>query len=434
MNTERTPNNMSAPDSSQIECQVVGELISAPEYIPIARDIISPAMFQSKVYGELWKVMLDKDFGHCPIDIITLRPFMEQETLMKLVSSQTTNGPASMLSVREHCAILRDCFIRRSVFLCAVKMLESASDNRSNVAELMAIPGALSERIGKGLAMGRNTQSVTSVFNELAEDIERIQDEKSSGKATRVPTGFKFLDYLTYSGFNEGQLIILSARPSVGKTALMIQFAKTAVLAGVPTTIYSLEMTNKQVAQRLLFSTELVSPVEVASGDVEWNDFERANKVFDNLPLFLNDSASTLDEITADIIASNQQKKCGLACIDYLGLIETDKKLTAYQSAGLITKRMKQLAKQCRIPILLLCQLNRRTEAEDRSPELYDLRDSGSIEQDADIVLMLERESHDLSDHNVNLWVRKNRQGRAGEVMVKLKANSTFTDFEERRE
>ena len=191
-------------------------------------------------------------------------------------------------------------------------------------------------------------------------------------------------------------------------------------------------MTNDELAQRLLLSSGVKS-VRMMSGQVNWAEIENANAAFDGMPLYMNDSCRSLEDITSDIILGRHQGRCDIAFIDYLGLIQfPSSRMTLYQAISELTPRLKRVAKECRIPIVLLCQLNRNTEAENRSPQLYDLRDSGSIEQDADIVLMLERASKTLDDKDVNMWVRKNRQGVAGNVLVGLRANDTFTDFEPR--
>jgi len=418
------------PSSVSLECQVVAELIGSPEYISTAREIIDEKVFSDERFLSLWRDLNEKDTNRDPIDIITMRSSMDNDTLQEIITSQAETGLTTLLTTREHCFALRELCVRRKVFLSALEMLERASDNRTNFSDLVLMPDKLSESISDTSSPQSRTQDITSALNELAEEIQRIKDEKTTGRAPRVPTGLPLLDYLTYGGFNKGDLVILSARPSVGKTAVALFLAKNASKAGFPVSLYSLEMTNLSLAQRLLFSTGKVTPDELASGLVSWEDLERANKEFDGLPLYLNDTARTLDDLTSSIIENNQKGKCKIAFIDYLGLLErTNQRQPLYQVIGDATRRFKLLAKQLRIPIVVLCQLNRNSVEEDRAPELFDLRDSGNIEQDADIVLMLERASRDLTDRNINLWVRKNRQGRAGEVCVKLEANSTFSSF-----
>jgi len=314
-------------------------------------------------------------------------------------------------------------------------MMRMATNPGTDFNELIGRPDKLLEAINYQTDNIASSESISTAIGNLLETIEANQVDRANGKRTRVPTGFKMLDYLTYNGFNAGNLVILSARPSVGKTAIMLQMAMSAVRAGFPAMIYSLEMTNQELAQRMIFSTGLVTPGQLARNEVNWDDLETANGQFNGMPLYLNDRARTLDEITANIVLNANQGRCKIAFIDYLGLIQsTNPRQPLYQAIAERTSRLKRVAKECRIPIVLLCQLNRNTESENRSPELYDLRDCGSIEQDADIVLMLERPNRELTNLDVNMWVRKNRQGKAGAICVELRANETFTEFRQRNE
>lgn len=418
------------PASKDIECMLLSELIQCPENIPTAKSIVKHSMFSVEEYGQVWQTLVAMYDNRDAIDFATISTRIKQPTLMELIQPKYGVGSGSMFSTLEHCRALRNAAIRRKIFVASWSMLQKASTNAVDINELLAMPGVLSEDITNDVVFSNPTAKITDVLNELANDIEQVQRNQENGKRTRIPTGFDFLDKLTYSGFNPGNLVVLAARPSVGKTAIMLQMAKTASRAGFAAAIYSLEMTNQELAQRMLFSTGFVTPGQLINGRVEWESLERANGTFDKMPLYLNDTARTLEDITSDIVANNRNGHCDIAFIDYLGLIQgTNARQPLYQAIGERTAKLKHIAKECRIPIVLLCQLNRELEGESRSPELYDLRDSGSIEQDADIVLMLERESRDLNDKNVNMWLRKNRQGRAGNVLIPLEANETFTSF-----
>lgn len=421
------------PESRDIENQVLTELIETPGLIPIAQSCINETMFSDEAFAKLWKSLVSMSERGETIDYTTITTKTDRATLKSIMSPKFGHGSGSILSVTSHCEALVQAFARRSVFMSAFRLVEASTKNTTKVSDLLEMSRNLADEVENGVQIGTSSMPISEVLIELSDSIERTQSDKSKGKRTRVPTGFQMLDYLTYSGLDAGNLVILSARPSVGKTAIMLHMAKNAIRAGFPTSIYSLEMTNRELAQRLVFSTGLVDPCDISEGRVDWNNLERANAQFNNLPLYLNDKARTLEEITTDIVANNQHGRCSIAFIDYLGLIQgTNPRQPLYQAIAERTSRLKQLAKQCRIPIVLLCQLNRNTEAEGRAPELYDLRDCGSIEQDADIVLMLERESHDLNNHNINMWVRKNRNGRAGSICVGLTANDTFTEFYKR--
>jgi replicative DNA helicase len=306
----------------------------------------------------------------------------------------------------------------------------------SNISaeDLIGQAGQFADNLRKEIDADKGTQHISAVLNELGEQVEEVMKNRAEGKVLRIPTGFYSLDYATYGGFNAGNLVILAARPSVGKTAIMLQMAKTAALHGKAVNLFNLEMTNTELAQRFLFSTEMITPVQMAKGEIEWHAFESASAQFTSKPIYLNDSASTADEIIARITLNAQAGKCDIAFIDYLGLIGMGTKMPLYQAIAETTKRLKQTAKACKIPIVLLCQLNRASASENRSPMLYDLRDSGSIEQDADIVLMLERASTSEDGRDVSMWIRKNRQGKAGDYKVDIEGNDTFTAFKDKND
>jgi len=272
-------------------------------------------------------------------------------------------------------------------------------------------------------------------MNELGEVLQKRANDIAEGKPLRVPTGFTNVDWLTYGGFAKGNLVILAARPSVGKTAVMLQSARAAASLGIPVTVYSLEMTNLELAQRMACALAPIRQADIAQGSVDWSDFETASGKVAGLPMWLNDKAHTLDEIVAKITTAHRRGQCDAAYIDYLGLISfRNDQRSLYQQVSEATRRLKILAKECEIPVVLLCQLNRDMSRQGRAPQLHDLRDSGSIEQDADIVLMLERSLGDEPDQGpsrtVNMYVRKNRQGRVGDCLT-LEANESFTNFTE---
>lgn len=422
--------DISIPSTTRAEYQVLADLIGNPGYILEAREVIGTTSFSTEETRDLWNLLgLMQEKGET-IDIATVGIRVPKPVIVRIMD--ISSGISSPKMVLDHCRVLYQESIRRLIYIRAAEMLRKASENRPDFDSLLALPGKLVDAIGDGYAAKSPTIPVNEALNHLAGTIEANQLQIQNGRRTRIPTGIPFLDELTYSGLNPGNLVILAARPSVGKTAVMLHMAKAAARAGFPATVYSLEMTNDELAQRLLLSAGVRS-VRMMSGHVDWAEIENANAEYDGMPLYMNDSCRSLEDITADIILGRHKGRCDIAFIDYLGLIQfPSARMTLYQAISELTPRLKRVAKECRIPIVLLCQLNRNTEAENRSPQLYDLRDSGSIEQDADIVLMLERASKSLDDRDVNMWVRKNRQGKAGNVLVGLRANDTFSDFEPR--
>lgn len=418
------------PDSLPSELQVIADIISLPETLSDSEMMLSYDMFEDDRCREAWHTLRDMAKEGKTIDFASVYHKIGAD-LMKSIS-QLMRYTGGVVSVLQHFAALKDIHLRKHSYSEALEMVMLSSQGTTSSQDIINKAGGLVETLRREAETGKGMQHISNAFNELGEKIEENAAIRKEGKMVRVPTGFTILDYLTYGGFAPGNLVILAARPSVGKTAVMLQMAKAAAMAGKAVNLFNLEMTNVELAQRFLFSTGSVTPLQVAKGDVEWINFEIGAGKFSDKPIWLCDSSYSEEEIVSHITLNKQAGKCDIAFIDYLGLMKMDSRLPLAQAIAETTKRLKQVAKQCGIPIVLLCQLNRASASENRPPQMYDLRDSGSIEQDADIILMLEKASYDEEGKDVNIWVRKNRQGKAGEVKIEIVANDTYTAFEEK--
>lgn len=416
------------PDSYSTQIQVIADIVLQPQSLVDAERILTPEMFTDDKCREAYKTLQSMAKEGMVIDLPSVFTRIDRSLMQNGVipSMQHVGGEATVI---QHYVALKDSDIKRRCYVKALELMMGARDSKTLAQDLIGQASSFAESLRKEIDAEKGTQHISEVLNDLGTQVEETMRNKAEGKVLRVPTGFYTLDYLTYGGFNCGNLVILAARPSVGKTAIMLQMARAAATAGKSVNLFNLEMTNTELAQRFLFATGRVTPLQMAKGELVWTDFEYASSQYVSKPIYLNDSATTADEIISRITLNNQAGKCDIAFIDYLGLIQMGTKAPLYQAIAETTKRLKQIAKACRIPIVLLCQLNRASASENRSPMLYDLRDSGSIEQDADIVLMLERATDTEDGRDVNMWVRKNRQGKAGEVKVSIEANETFTAF-----
>ena len=419
------------PDSLSTEMQVIADIISLPDTLMEAERTITPSMFSDDRCRDAFNALRDMTHEGMIIDLPSAYGRLDRELIQKGIIPLMGHAAGS-LTASQHFSTLKDMHIKRQCYFKAMELLSGASDSRTSGQDLIGKVGNLADNLRKEIDAEKGTQHIAEVINDLGVQIEEAIRNKAEGKVLRTPTGFYTLDYLTYGGFNAGNLVILAARPSVGKTAVMLHMAKSAAIAGKSVNLFNLEMTNTELAQRFLFSTGKLTPLQVARGEVVWRDFEDALGEFASKPIYLNDSASSDDEIISRITLNNQAGKCDIAFIDYLGLMQMSSKSTLAQSIADVTKRLKQTAKACAIPIVLLCQLNRASASEKRTPQLFDLRDSGSIEQDADIVLMLEKS--DTNEGDVDMWVRKNRQGKAGEIKVEISSNDTFTAFTDKND
>ena len=421
------------PDSYSTEIQIIADIISLPETIVDAERTITMDMFTDDACRDAYIALQKMAKDGMVIDLPSAFGKIDRGLIQKGVIPMMQNVGGAITAL-QHYVTLKDFHIKRKCYFKAMQLLMGSVDAKVSAQDLIGEAGRFADNLRKEIDADKGTQHISAVLNDLGEQVEELMKSRKEGKVLRVPTGFYSLDYATYGGFNAGNLVILAARPSVGKTAIMLQMAKAAAMHNKAVNLFNLEMTNTELAQRFLFSTELVTPVQMAKGEIEWNAFENASAQFSGKPIYLNDSASTADEIIARITLNAQAGKCDIAFIDYLGLISMGSKAPLYQAIADTTKRLKQTAKACKIPIVLLCQLNRASASENRAPMLYDLRDSGSIEQDADIVLMLERASTSEDGRDVSMWIRKNRQGKAGDYKVDIEGNDTFTAFKDKND
>ncbi len=287
----------------------------------------------------------------------------------------------------------------------------------------------------------RARDQITPINDVLLQAFEEI-DRRMQGGAAGIPTGFTDLDELT-GGLHPSELIILAARPSMGKTALAMNIAEhVAVKASVPTLFVSLEMSRQELAQRMLCSRGKINGRKFRSAFLSAEDRSKlveAASVLSKAPLYIDDSPSrTMTEIAAAARRLKRKVKLGFVVIDYLQLIEPDNpKDPRQEQVAKIARRLKGMARELNIPVLCLAQLNRQAEvSKDNRPKLSHLRESGAIEQDADVVLFIHREEYGMSpeeaqEQNVvgkaDLIVAKQRNGPTGDIaLVWRKEYTTF--------
>ena len=421
---------LSIPTTYAAENILLGHLLGDQSHLPDLRTYIHSDTFCDENNRKLWDALCEADdAGHTlsiPAALTKTDPDHFQKNILPyaegLVTATEMNEMGNDLAKASLC---------RDAYFSGYGIMQAASGG--NYESAFAAARELADTINHNLR-DNGTRPLADAVTEYGDLLQRRAELVAAGKALRVPTSIPTLDFATYGGFARGNLVILAARPSVGKTAIMLQMARAASDAHWATMIFSLEMTNAELVQRMLTGVTDLSPWDLANGRVDWPVFEQGAGILGDRKMFLNDKVFYFDEICNKILTASRQGNCDIAFIDYLGLISyrtKDGGQSIYEKVTAATRKLKQLAKDCNIPIVLLCQLNRDMSKEGRAPQLHDLRDSGSIEQDADIVLMLDRAIvDDDKAFLVNMYNRKNRQGRAGQV-IHLLANATFNGFTE---
>lgn len=417
------------PVTYVFENELLAALLDNPAYITEARKRIDTESFADEKNRKFWHILTDMDSEGAEISLTTVYPKADAQHFQNCILPHCV-GTLPPTEIFEKINAAWTATAKRKAYFASVELLQLASGD-GKVQDIYNIMHEYTEKIGAAES-GDDTIKVSQAVNEYAATLEKRQKDAESGKRLRIPTSFKTLNFATYGGFAPGNLVILAARPSVGKTAIMLQMAREAALNNFPALVFSLEMTNNELVQRMLTAVSGIEPYALANGKVDWQDFDSAVGKFADAPLWFNDKAGSLDELITKITAASRQGNCRIAFIDYLGLISyRDNGRSLYQQVTETTKRLKRLAKDCDIPIVLLCQLNRDMSKEGREPQLHDLRDSGSIEQDSDIVLMVSRDLDPEKDYrNLKIFIRKNRQGELATLDVV--ADNFMGNFTER--
>lgn len=415
---------MIMPATSYMEEVVLGELISFPigGEIDTVAGILREEMFSSETSRKMWKAIVEEHASGMIPDAVSISKTVGSEYVGRTLKAASREGMSS-LNVIRHAAVLRDMYCHRVAYMASHELMVAACDETSSETDILAIATKFIEQVQYTSNMDF-TQGMAELGNILGELLEK-------GKPKCVPTGFPKLDALFRGGFPNGTLSILAGRPGNGKTSIGCFMMKKAAEAGYHSVMVSLEQPNIELYEKMMFGTGHLHPEEVDEGKILWNEFEKGVAELEKLPISLIDSASTLEDIVYYITVLKNHGKCDIAYVDYLGLIpvKIESGITMAQAIGRITFRLKKLAMQLHIPVVLMCQLNRDVAKERRMPILSDLRDSGNIEQDADKVLMVHRD--DDEPNAVKLLVRKNRQGRAGNLYLSLKADDAYCNFYE---
>lgn len=369
--------------------------------------------------------------------------------------TELTQAAVSGAHIEHHVQILLQMQAGRHIAQSAYSALSGVLTGEEDIADII---DELSDKIDSGRTIGLqggNIRPIAGVAQDAMAALQERQKRALSGLTTGVPTGLKELDRIT-SGWQGGELIVLAARPAMGKTAIALHLLVAAAKSNVPVVMFSLEMTGISLYERLLLSQCNAYASNVKSGNIspqQWNELNMAKVKLDALSVSIDDkSGVSVQYIATHAKILARQGKCGMIVIDYLQLIDArGKGFNREQEVAYLSKTLKNLAKDLNIPIILLAQLSRAVEGRDGVPRLSDLRESGAIEQDADLVVFIHRAEYYDKKHSeidvrlsngVNalvpikglgaLIIAKNRNGATGSV--KFNYNSSmdhFADFDE---
>jgi len=427
------------PQNIEAEASILGCLMIDKDAIFKIADTLRPEDFYKDSHSIIYETMRDLYARHEPIDILTITSKLEEKNKLEAVGGRTYiaelgNTVATSAHVVHYSSIIQRKATLRRLLSASAEITELGYREDEEIEKL------LDEAEQK--LFGVSQKYLKNVFqpidNLLTEAFDRIDElHKQSGKLRGLPTGFHDLDNLL-AGLQKSDLIILAARPSVGKTSLALDVARqSAIISKVPIGIFSLEMSKEQLVDRMLCAQANVSLWRMRTGKLsdkeEDNDFSRIGEAMGRLseaPIFIDDSASSnIMEIRTKARRLQVEKGLGLLIVDYLQLMEGRGKYgdNRVQEVSEITRGLKGIARELNIPVLALSQLSRAAEmSKPAIPKLSHLRESGSIEQDADVVMFIYRKAADrgynydeLSEsdkHIAEVYIAKHRNGPTGKV------------------
>lgn len=444
------------PQNLEAEQSVLGSLLIDKDAITKIADSLNPEEFYKEGHRIIYQSMIDLYAAKEPIDLLSLSSRLEEKKQLKNIGGRTylaslTNAVPTAANVLHYAKIIRKKAILRKLISTATEINEMGYKEDEEVDELLDSAESKLFRISQGFFK----PEFEPIKNLLSEAFDRIDElHKEKGKLRGVPTGFRDLDN-KLAGLQKSDLIIMAARPSVGKTSLILDIVRqVAVKEKVGVAIFSLEMSKEQLIDRMLCAQAGVNLWKLRTGNLsdkeipgQESDFSRIGHAMGSLsesPIFIDDTPMTnVMEIRTKARRIQAEHNIGLIVIDYLQLMEgraganPDNRV---QVVSEISRGLKAIARELNVPVLAVSQLSRQVEQRPRSiPKLADLRDSGSIEQDADVVMFIYREEIYKKDtdrpHIADIMIQKHRNGPTGTISLFFDENTvSFKNLEQKVE
>ena len=439
-----------APYNAEAEQAALGAMILSADAALQAAELLEDWMFYREGHRRLYRIMTALAKRGEAIDPITLKAEIERRGELESVGGvdylfYLADVVPTAANFNYHARIVRDKALLRRLIEVGTQLVQSAYEGRHDVSTLL---DEAEQRVFE-VSNARGTQEVVRIKELMWQAMERIEARDRGDESVRgVPSGFADLDSNT-NGFQRSDLIIVAARPSMGKTSFCLNIAANAALEGkTPVAIFSLEMSKDQLVERLLSAEAFVDLHRLRSGGLRPEDYpklSRAAGLLGTAPIWIDDTpALTLLEMRSKARRLKAEHDIGLIVVDYLQLIRgVGRSESRQEEISYISRSLKALARELVTPVIALSQLSRAPEQRggDRRPMLSDLRDSGAIEQDADLVLFIYRpemygthlEKTDIEEGVAEIHVAKHRNGPTGTLKLAfLKQYTRFDNFAER--
>ena len=446
-----TPGNV-PPQAVELEEAVLGALMLEKDSIITVQEFITPEAFYTEAHRTIYRAIEELSTELKPIDLYTVTERLKVRKELQKVGgasylAQLTQKVGSAANVEFHAKIIAQKYVQRELIRSATEIQRRSYDESTDVTELI---GYAESEIFK-VAEGHVKRSVQSSKDLLAKALMQIEEaSKNTSAFNGVPSGFMAIDRVTL-GWQLSDLIIVAARPSMGKTAFVLSMARNmAVDHERPVAFFSLEMSSVQLMMRLIIAETGIPGNDIKSGRLtpeQWRHLESATKPLGAAPLYIDDTpALSVFEFRSKARRLKIHNDIQIIIIDYLQLMQSATRTESrVQEISDITRNLKIMAKELNVPVIALSQLSRAAEKtagrSDHRPQLSDLRDSGSIEQDADVVLILYRaayynsqngETEQANENEAECIVAKNRHGETSVVRLGWDgAHTRFSNLDE---
>ena len=426
------------PHDDDLESVILGACLTETTAMVLVGDKLSPEMFYETKFGEIYSALLSMYHSGKAIDLVTVRAELASRGKLEAVGGayelvRLAGRVASSAHLVYHALILRQMYIRREMIAGLHTLLASAADESVDLSDALADLHRLAGHLESGAVSNNCLRDMERLMQDTLEQMDKRVENNRNG-ITGIPTGLRELDRLT-AGWQQGDLNIIAARPSVGKTAFALHLALAAGRAGKHVLVNSLEMQGERLGDRWLCAQAAnVDAGHLKTGLLDAGERQQAleaARLLSALPVYVDDNPKmSMDHIRSSALLQKSKGRCDLLIIDYLQLCEMksgQKNRNREQEVAEASRKAKLIAKELDIPVILLCQLNRECEMRaDKRPALSDLRESGAIEQDADVVMLLyrpalygltsERRSKFPSEGLGMVILAKHRNGETGDV------------------
>ncbi|MBI2021649.1 replicative DNA helicase [Candidatus Daviesbacteria bacterium] len=432
-NSTTSKNSLSAklpPQNVEAEQSLLGALlIDKDAIVSIAESLKPEHFYKEEQHGHIYDAILELFEKREPIDLVTVTEKLKQKGVLDMVGgsaylTELVNMVPTAAHVQSYARIIIEHALRRILISNSTRFVDMAFDEARDVSEVIEE----CEQSIFALSQQHVRRDFIQLKDALAESFDRLDEiQKSSGKLRGVPSGFKDLDN-KLAGFQDSNLIIFAARPGQGKTSFVLNVAQhVAVTTNLPVGIFSLEMSQEELVDRIVVGQADIDAWKLKTGRLDDKDFDRMTHAYGQLaeaPLFIDDTPGiSISEMRTKARRLQAEHGLRMIIVDYLQLVRGRNLENRVQEVSEISQNLKNLARELKVPVLTVSQLSRAVEARGtRRPQLADLRESGAIEQDADVVMFIYREDPEKLE-DVTLDIQKHRNGPTGEIKLFFRAD-----------